>query len=413
MTKKNPVYLTVLLVALSIVLTFQITFLAVEGYKGEDNNAKNDSYESVISRDTLEKIKEIATQYASYYPGEIDSETVEKYLISAIIAGVGDDFGVYYDADSFNSRLEQIEGSYKGIGITATYDKDSGAITVKSVTSSSPAEQAGILAGDMITHIGSGDDRVAVADVGYEEAVSLIRGEAGSYVTLTLKRADSTLEVSVMRSDIINQSVTWRMLESDSRIALIRISQFEKATVAQFEKALADAKAKGALGYVFDVRSNPGGELGAVTKILDMLLPSGPIIRIEYKDEKKNSQIDSDDTFLDAPMTVLCNSSTASAGELFCAALKDYRAATVIGIKTFGKGTMQSLIRLSDGAGLAITIAYYLPPYSDNYHGVGVIPDVESKLPESLAGAAVEELTEKNDTQLQTALSVLRESLDK
>ncbi len=405
MTKKNPVYLTVLLVALSIVLTFQITFLATEGYKNDSNTAdtQEDISESVISDTTLAKIKEIAAQYAAYYPGEIDAETVEKYIISAMIAGIGDDFGAYYDASSFNSKLEQIAGSYSGIGITASYSEKDGFITVASVSEGSPAEQAGLLAGDKITHIGSGESKMAVSDIGYEKAVELIRGEKGTYVLLTLVRAESTLELSVMRDDIISKTVSWHPYSKNESIAVIKITKFEKTTVEQFKTALAEAEEQGAKAYVFDLRSNPGGELGAVTSMLDLLLPEGPIIRIEYKDENKNSQINSDAECIKAPMAVLCDSVTASAGELFCAALKDYNVATLIGTKTFGKGTMQSVLRLSDGSGVSITIAYYLPPFSENYHGIGVEPHITLELADDIEGT----LTDENDNQLHAAVSEL------
>ncbi len=411
MTKKNPVYLTVLLVALAAVLSFQITFLATEGYKPSDSTAQTDSEasvsDSIISKETLDKIKEIATLYASYYPGEIDADEVEKYLISALIAGIGDSHGAYYDSEALNSRLEQLEGKYKGIGVTATYNEKDGYITVSSVTDGSPAQKAGILAGDKITHVGSDGDRVSVADVGYEKAVSLIRGEQGTYITLTLVRGDESFDLSVMRDEVENQSVAWHIYSHDSRVVVIRISKFEKATVSQFKAALEGAKAQGALAYVFDVRSNPGGELSAVTEILDLLLPEGPIIRLEYKDEKNNSQINSDAECLSAPMVVLCDGATASAGELFTAALKDYKTATVIGTKTYGKGTMQSYIQLSEGDGLAITVAYYLPPFSENYDGVGVDPDITLELSSDIEGL----VTDENDNQLKAAAELLREKI--
>ena len=135
-----------------------------------------------------------------------------------------------------------------------------------------------------------------------------------------------------------------------------------------------------------------------------MLLGEGPIIRIEYKDESQNKQIDSDAVKLDAPMVVLCNGSTASAGELFCAALKDHGAATLVGVQTYGKGTMQTYVRLSDGSGLALTVAYYLPPYSDNYHGIGVSPDTVCELPGDLLNTQIEDIPADRDLQLQTAL---------
>ena len=410
MTKKNPVYLTVLLVALSIVITFQTTFLLTEGYKSNDANTDTGSgsgASQVISDKTYEKLKEIAAIYAALFPDDVDAELVEQYLISALIQSAGDDFGVYYPPEAFAERLDSISGKYKGIGVTVEYDSGKGHIVVASVLPKSPAESAGILAGDRITHVGEGEERKSVLELGYTGAVELIRGEQGTYAKITVLRGDESIDLSVMRDEVTNQTVFFRMYSKDSRIAVIRISQFEKTTPQQFEEALAKAKDAGARAYVFDVRSNPGGELNAVASVLDMLLPEGPIIRLEYKDSSKNAQIDSDAEYLDAPMAVLCNGSTASAGELFSAALKDYKVATLVGTQTFGKGTMQNLLSLSDGSGLAITTAYYLPPYSENYHGVGVSPDVVLDISSELKNVSVSKYTDENDNQLHAAADAL------
>ena len=237
--------------------------------------------------------------------------------------------------------------------------------------------------------------------------MNLVRGEQGTYAKLTVLREGQELEFSVMRDEVVNQTVYFRMYSKDSRIAVIRISQFEEATPEQFESALEQAKKAGARAYVFDVRSNPGGELNSVASVLDMLLPEGPIIRLQYKDSSKNAQINSDAECLEAPMVVLCNGSTASAGELFSAALKDYKLATLVGTKTYGKGTMQNLITLSDGSGIAITTAYYLPPFSENYHGIGVSPDVELDISSDLKNVSVSKYTDENDNQLHAAIDIL------
>lgn len=410
MTKKNPVYLTVLLVALSIVITFQTTFLMTEGYKDHDSDQRDEASSGaseVIADSTYKKLKELASIYAALFPDDIDEELVEKYLISALIQSVGDDFGVYYDAESFAERLDSISGKYKGIGVTVEYDSDLGHIVIASVIHDSPAESAGILAGDRITHVGEGEERKSVLEIGYNNAVNMIRGEQGTYAKITILRGDESIDFSVKRDEVTNQTVFFRMYSKDSRIAVIRISQFEKTTPEQFEAALAEAKNAGAQAYVFDVRSNPGGELNAVASVLDMLLPEGPIIRLQYKDSSKNAQINSGAECIKAPMAVLCNGSTASAGELFSAALKDYEIATLVGVKTFGKGTMQNLLTLSDGSGLAITTAYYLPPFSENYHGVGVCPDIELDISSELKNMAVSKYTDENDNQLHAAIDVL------
>ena len=170
---------------------------------------------------------------------------------------------------------------------------------------------------------------------------------------------------------------------------------------------MADAAAAGAEAYVFDVRGNPGGELTTIVSILDKLLPEGPVIRIEYKDSSKNTQMNSDAACITAPMAVLCDGNTASAGELFCSALQDYDKATLVGTQTYGKGTMQKMFNLSDGSAVWITVAYYLPPFSENYHEVGVTPDVVCEISEALAGININRYTDDNDNQLRAAVAAL------
>lgn len=409
MTKKNPVYLTVLLVALAIVITFQTTFILTEGYKKDTpaDMAGDGSQTQIISAETYTKLQEIAAYYAAYFPDDIDSEEVENYLISALIAGAGDTFGNYVSAEGLEEYISNISGSYKGIGVSVIYNSEHGVIEVVSVFPDSPAEKAGVLPGDLVTYVGIGEGRQSVFEIGYYKAIELIRGEQGTMAEFVVMRDGEEKEFSVERDDVTNQTVQFHMYSKDSRVAVIRITQFEKVTVEQFKAAMQSAEDAGAEAYVFDVRSNPGGELNTITEILDMLLPEGPIIRIHYKDESNNVQINSDAECIDAPMAVLCNGSTASAGELFCSALKDYKKATLVGTQTYGKGTMQSLQKLSDGAGLSLTVAYYLPPFSENYHGVGVEPNIVCDISQELKNVNLHKYTDENDNQLAEAVAAL------
>ena len=409
MTKKNPVYLTVLLVALAIVLTFQMTMILTDGYSrlASDGNAATDSADTVLDPDTLSKISEIARVYASVYPGEIDPAKVEEYLIASFIAGAGDEFGSYFNADDFADYLAGINGNFKGIGVGVIYNSDKGAIEITSVYSDSPAERAGLLPGDMIVYVGRGENRQSVAELGYYQAVELIKGEAGTFAEFAVLRDGEEIEFSVERAEITNQTVRFHMYSHDDRVAVIRITQFERVTLEQFEQAMAAAAEAGAEAYVFDVRGNPGGELNTIVSILDKLLPEGPVVRIEYKNEKNNTQMDSDAECITAPMAVLCDGNTASAGELFCSALQDYDKATIVGTQTYGKGTMQQLLSLSDGSGVKVTVAYYLPPFSENYHGVGVTPDIVCERAEELQNVNLEKYTDDNDNQLREAVAAL------
>ncbi len=411
MTKKNPVYLTVLLVALAIVLTFQLTMIMTDGYSrlsSGGNESADGSVESVLDADTLNKISEIAKTYAAVYPGEIDPEQIEQYLIASFIAGTGDKFGNYISAEDLDDYLaENIDGNFKGIGVSVIYSVDTGAIEIISVFPDSPAERAGLLPGDIIAYVGRGENRQSVAELGYYQTIELIKGEEGTFAEFAVLRGGEEIEFSVERAEVTNQTVQFHMYEHDDRVAVIRITQFERVTLEQFEQAMADAAAAGAEAYVFDVRGNPGGELNTIVSILDRLLPEGPVIRIEYKNKENNKSLNSDAVCIDAPMAVLCNGQTASAGELFCAALQDYDRATVVGTQTYGKGTMQTMFNLSDGSAISATVAYYLPPFSENYHGVGVTPDILCEVADELKDINFNKYTDDNDNQLREAVAAL------
>ncbi|MCL2816023.1 MAG: S41 family peptidase, partial [Oscillospiraceae bacterium] len=203
------------------------------------------------------------------------------------------------------------------------------------------------------------------------------------------------------------QSVKYRMINGD--IGYIRIKTFNRETPGEFINAVNELTAAGASEYIFDVRYNPGGDLLGVTQTLDYLLPEGPIIRYTYKNSGEPEVIFSDAEEIVAPMAVLMNESTASAAELFCAALQDYEKAVLIGAKTYGKGTMQGIYTLSDGiTAIKISNARYLPPFGECYDGIGIFPHIEVALPEELLKEkGFEKITDEEDTQLQAAIEAL------
>jgi len=184
------------------------------------------------------------------------------------------------------------------------------------------------------------------------------------------------------------------------------IQSFDLITPEQFFSAMDDLLAQGAEGFIFDLRYNPGGDLSSITKILDYLLPEGPIIRIHYKSGEEEV-MKSDANYLNMPLAVLINGRTASAAELFSAAIKDYELGTLVGTTTYGKGTMQATMPLEDNSAVVISIAKYNPPFSDNYDGVGIAPDVEVELDEELQKVNRFKIADIDDNQLQTAIAVL------
>ena len=210
--------------------------------------------------------------------------------------------------------------------------------------------------------------------------------------------------MTLSRAVVKTQTVTTRMLDADT--AYVRIIEFDIPTTEEFTTAMDALIADGAKRFVFDVRNNPGGNVTAVCGVLDYLLPEGPIIRT-YTGSGEENTVNSDAKCLDAPMAVLINGNTASGGELFTAALRDYNKATVIGTTSFGKGTMQTVVPLSNGGALKISTEMYNPPYGENYEGVGITPDKTVELSEE-ALANFYRLTDEEDVQLMAALDEVR-----
>jgi carboxyl-terminal processing protease len=303
--------------------------------------------------------------------------------------------------DKFSVFLQENRGTMVGIGVRVIFDNDKNLIEVISVMPDSPAEAGGMLPGDYIYKVGS----EYISELGYFASVEKIKGEKGTEVTLTVLRGSNYLEEKVMtfiRDEVNMQTVSSRKINEN--IGYIRILEFNKETPNEFISAMEELQHNGATQFIFDVRYNPGGDLDGIQKTLDYLLPEGPIIRIVYKDGHEEVKY-SDANFVDVPMIVLINENTASAAELFAAALRDYEKATLIGVKTYGKGTMQTILGLGDGSGLRISQYMYNPPYGDNYENIGVFPHIEVKLPEELLKEKnFYKLTDDEDTQLQAAI---------
>lgn len=419
MKKKYTVLLTVFLCLLCIAITFQCTYTAMqrklrlaEGQNTSSPSAGEDGTDDVyLTPALLEKLKNIAEVYREYYVDEIDPDYFADMVMRGFVAGTEDQFGQYLNKEETQEYLSEREGEFAGIGISVVYNAEWAALETISVYAASPAETAGMRPGDLIVAVGE----ESVASLGYYGAVAGMRGAVGTTANFTVYRPDEAREIpfSIVRQTVEEVTVNWHFYsDSSHKMAVVRILGFNAKTPAQFSEAIGAAKEQGAEGFLFDLRSNPGGNLDAICEILDILLPEGPIIRIDYKGEENDKQINSDAACLGMPMTVLVDGSTASAAELFSSALQDYKLAKVVGTQTYGKGTMQSLVPLADGSVVSLTVAYYLPPFSENYHGKGVTPDVISEQPEEEKAINLNKLTDANDSQLRDAARVLREAIE-
>ena len=302
--------------------------------------------------------------------GTVKNEDIQTYLLNAYFDAIGDPYTLYHPKAEMDELADSSQGRLYGIGIYVYFNPDTGHIYVNRVMPNSPAEKAGILAGDTITHI----EDVEVTEETYSQCVALVAGELGTTVKLNIIRNGVEMVINPVRGEVRTKSV---YTEYMGDYAWIAIMEFSGHVAEDFIAAINEAEKKGVKGYIFDVRSNPGGDLNIICDVLDRLLPEGPIVNIMDKNQNKVASRSSDAICINKPMTVLANGSTASAGELFTAALRDYNMATIIGETTYGKGTMQTIQPLSDGSGVRITQYFYNPPYGENYHSKGIAPDIE------------------------------------
>lgn len=395
MSKKISIGASVVLMLLAALVTFQIT------YVGLSNKYKKELNSVIESENLFSKLSMVDSYYRSLYIGDIDEESLVDETIRGYVYGTGDKYAYYLDKEQYADLVSDTNAEMQGIGVYVIYQND--VIEIISVMPDSPALEAGIEPGDSVVYV-NGE---SVAELGYNAAISKLKGEAGTYAEFTVLRGEELIDYRIKRGYVNEQTVMSRVLDSDPTIGIVKILSFDLGTPGQFKEACQTLIDGGVKRLIFDVRYNPGGDLRSIVEILDYLLPEGPIVRITDKDGNVTDTYTSDANELDLPMCVLTNGSTASAAELFTSALKDYNKATVVGTNTYGKGTVQTIIPLPDGTGLGISYRLYCPPFSDNYEGVGIAPDVEVEPDKSLEGKNIYKITDSEDNQLQKAVEIL------
>lgn len=353
----------------------------------------------------FDKLTELAELYDKTYLYGVDKDLLDEALTQAYIYGCGDLFSHYYTAEEWERQQADASGSSVGIGVYVTMS-ESGEIHIVKIMKNSPASRAGLQENDIVIAI----DGKKVKEVGYEEATDMVRGEIGSEVTFEILRAGETLTVTLQRDYYDAQTVFSEMFLNDGKkLGYVKITEFlsTQTTAVQFRAAVEKLKNNGAEGLIFDLRDNGGGDLNAILSILDYLLPEGPLVHIYEAGVEKPTTYYAHAGEIDLPMVVLTNENTASAAELFTAALRDYEKAEIVGVKTFGKGCGQSGKILSDGSVVFITSFLYNPPYSENYDGVGIYPDYEVSLDEKWEKTNLFLVPHNEDAQLSKAVSVL------
>lgn len=356
------------------------------------------------SIDYEDKAQLIYDTLKEHYVDDIGEDELYEGIFSGMVNYTTDQYSYYIPAESYEDFVSGTSGEYVGIGIVVSVDENEN-IAIQYVMEGSPAEAAGILPGDILVAV----DGVEANLENYYDVIDMVKGEEGTTVDIKIYRPDQalTLEKTVERANIDTVTVSSAMM--DDNIGYIRISEFDSVTYDQFKAALDELNSQGMKGVIMDVRDNPGGLLTSVTAVLDELLSEGIITYTEDKYGNKEYEYSTGDG-IDIPVVVLTNSSSASAAELFTAALKDRGVGSVVGETTYGKGIVQTTFPLSDGSAVKITTAKYYTPSGVCIQGVGVEPDYEIKalpdfeLPYMASGTA--ELSD-NDIQLDKAVEIL------
>lgn len=336
------------------------------------------------------------------YDGEIDDQKLLEGAMKGMAAAVKDPYTVYMTADEYTSFMESSQGSFYGIGAQLGVRDDK--VTIIAPIEGSPAEKAGLKAGDVILKV----DDYEVVDTNTEEVVSRVRGEEGQSVKLTIQRDDKDIfEVEIVRAEIKNESVKGEMLDEDT--AYIQITTFSDEEVSQkFTDKINELKAEGMKKLVLDLRGNPGGYLNECVNIASHFIKEGEIVTytIDKYDQKVVSKSKGGD-LLGMPLVVLVDGGSASASEVVTGALRDHKAATIIGTTTFGKGIVQQLIELPDNeGGLKVTTSKYYTPDGENIHGTGITPDIVVEIPQEVLD---QEYSRAIDPQFNKALEVIKE----
>lgn len=305
---------------------------------------------------------------------KLDPVKMAQGAIRGMVEAVGDPYTEYYSPQSYQSTMIELTGQYQGIG--AYIGKKDKQIVIIAPMPGSPAEKAGIKSGDMILKI----DGTSTAQLNTDEASQKIRGPAGTKVLLSLYREGEKepFEVSLVRSEIKVDSVKSEMR---GQIAHIRIQQFILPTTSDFKKALKDAYDKGAKGIILDLRDNPGGILSEAVDVASQFLLRGVVVKIVDKDGMETVQkVKPGGGARDIPVIVLINGGSASASEIVAGALQDNERAKLAGSKSFGKASVQNIVKLADGSAIKITTAHYYTPNGTLISGTGLTPDYPLEL---------------------------------
>lgn len=394
-TKIYRIFMTILI---TVFISSGVTAIAINKYYNENpveiEKIKEIKVETVENEvDLPDYLKTLKAYIDLYYKGEINDEDLVTGAIKGYVDGLGDKYTVYYTPDEMEEFEIATEGNYIGIGVYMGVVASDGTIMIIAPIPGSPAEEAGIKSGDIIIKV----DGVAYSGDEMEKASNYIKGEAGTKVNLEIERDGEILNFEVERKEIDIAPVESEILEGN--IGYISLLSFDEGCSDEIKEKIQEFNDKNIDKIILDLRNNGGGLVDEALSILELFVDEGDNLLItvdKYDKEEINKSKKSPET--EAKLIVLTNVGSASASEIVAGTLQDLGRATIVGEKTYGKGVIQALLPLSDGAGLKVTIEEYFTANKNKINGIGIVPDVEVE----------ENLDTEEDEQLNKAIELLK-----
>ena len=403
MKKIHVLFLSLFLVVFTAMATFFLTMITQmeTGEKVVVSQSSLTDYEALVKK--YEEIEALKAYIKENYYMEVSDETLLEGMKKGVFDILNDPYSGFMNQDEFEYYMDSTSGEYPGIGIYLAPNTDN-EIEIVSPIEDTPADRAGLLAEDLIIGV---NGKTVNADL-MDEAITTIKGEPGTPVTLTIYRPSKRekFDVEIVREWIDIKVVKSEML--DETTGYLRLTMFDENSAAEFERHLKELIGLGAKGVILDLRQNPGGYLSSSIDIADMLLGKSLIVYTEGRNGD-DEKFYSDDQKYDVKLVVLVDQGSASASEIVTGALKDHEAATIVGTKTFGKGIVQVVMPFNENTGFKLTTSQYFTPNGVNIHGTGIEPDILVEMDESYY--ELESPTKEDDNQLQKAIEVLKSNM--
>lgn len=353
--------------------------------------------------DEYSKLAQLERIINSYFVEDVDMAQLEDTAADAMVEALGDRWSYYMTAQDYQNYLETMANAYVGVGMTVQLNGDGLGMDIVQVTEGGPAEEAGILHGDIVTAV----DGTGIAGLELTEITAMVKGKEGTTVELTVRRGEQELTFNVERRKIQTPVAEGTLLEGN--IGLVRIVNFDSRCFEETKAVIDELLEQGAESLIFDVRYNPGGYKKQLVEVLDYLLPEGDVFRsVNYDGSENVDRSDAD--CLQLPMAVLVNGSSYSAAEFFAAALREYDWAVTVGTQTCGKGYFQNCYQLDDGSAVNISTGkYYTPKGISLAEAGGLIPDVVVEVDEETAASIYAgALDPMEDPQILAAIEALK-----